>query len=87
MNALMLEFSIDAMALPGVSPRILGRRGQIHAGAEAIRSGSLKFRQSRKLCGMGRVEFLFAAGRAGVPVVEATLTTLFELHCRPASVI
>ena len=31
--------------------------------------GRLSSGKAGKLCGMGRVEFLFAAGRAGVPVV------------------
>ena len=31
--------------------------------------GRLSSGKAGKLCGMGRVEFLFTAGRAGVPVV------------------
>lgn len=69
MNALMLEFSIDAMALPGVSPESLAAEAKFMLALKLFEVGRLSSGKAGKLCGMGRVEFLFAAGRAGVPVV------------------
>ena len=68
-NALMLEFPIDAMALPGVSPESLAAEAKFMLALKLYEVGRLSSGKAGKLCGMGRVEFLFTAGRAGVPVV------------------
>lgn len=69
MTALMLEFPIDAMALPGVSPESLASEAKFMLALKLFEVGRLSSGKAGKLCGMGRVEFLLAAGRAGVPVV------------------
>ena len=69
MSALMLELPIDAMALPGVSAESLANEAKFMLALKLFEVGRLSSGKAGELCGMGRVEFLFAAGRAGVAVV------------------
>lgn len=69
MNTVMLELPMDALALPGVSPDELAREAKFMLALKLFEVGRLSSGKAGKLCGMGRVEFLLAAGRAGVPVV------------------
>jgi predicted HTH domain antitoxin len=66
----MLEFPIDALASPGVSPETLASEAKFMLALKLFEVGRLSSGKAGKLCGMGRVEFLLAAGRAGVPVVS-----------------
>ena len=65
---LMLEFPIDALALPGASPESLASEAKFMLALKLFEVGRLSSGKAGQLCGMGRVEFLLAAGRAGVPV-------------------
>ena len=65
---LMLEFPIDALALPGASPESLANEAKFMLALKLFEVGRLSSGKAGQLCGMGRVEFLLAAGRAGVPV-------------------
>ena len=69
MNTVMLELPIDALASPGVSPESLASEAKFMLALKLFEVGRLSSGKAGKLCGMGRVEFIFAAGRAGVPVV------------------
>lgn len=69
MNTVMLELPIDALASPGVSPESLVSEAKFMLALKLFEVGRLSSGKAGKLCGMGRVEFLLAAGRAGVPVV------------------
>ncbi len=69
MNTMMLELPIDALASPGVSSEELAREAKFMLALKLFEVGRLSSGKAGKLCGMGRVEFLLAAGRAGVPVV------------------
>ena len=60
---------IDALALPGVPPEELAREAKFMLALKLFEVGRLSSGKAGKLCGMGRVEFLLAAGRAGVPVM------------------
>jgi predicted HTH domain antitoxin len=68
MNSVMLELPIDALASPGVSPELLVCEAKFMLALKLFEIGRLSSGKAGKLCGMGRVEFLLAAGRAGVPV-------------------
>lgn len=70
MNTVMLELPIDALALPGVSPETLVGEAKFMLALKLFEVGRLSSGKAGKLCDMGRVEFLLAAGRAGVPVVS-----------------
>ena len=65
---LMLEFPFDALALPGASPESLASEAKFMLALKLFEVGRLSSGKAGQLCGMGRVEFLLAAGRAGVPV-------------------
>ena len=69
MNTVMLELPIDALASPGVSPESLASEAKFMFALKLFEVGRLSSGKAGKLCDMGRVEFLLAAGRAGVPVV------------------
>lgn len=68
MNTVMLELPIDALASPGVPPEELAREAKFMLALKLFEVGRLSSGKAGRLCGMGRVEFLLAAGRAGVPV-------------------
>lgn len=70
MNRLILELPEDALALPGVSPASLIQEAKFMLALKLFEVGRLSSGKAGQLCGMGRVEFLFAASRAGVPVVD-----------------
>ena len=69
MNTVMLELPIDALASPGASPESLACEAKFMLALKLFEVGRLSSGKAGELCGMGRVEFLLAAGRAGVPVV------------------
>ena len=69
MNTVMLELPIDALALHGVSSDSLVGEAKFMLALKLFEVGRLSSGKAGKLCGMGRVEFLLAAGRAGVPVL------------------
>lgn len=68
MNTVMFEFPIDALASPGSTPASLASEAKFMLALKLFEVGRLSSGKAGKLCGMGRVEFLFAAGRAGVSV-------------------
>jgi predicted HTH domain antitoxin len=69
MNHVMLELPIDALASPGATPESLASEAKFMLALKLFEVGRLSSGKAGELCGMGRVEFLLAAGRAGVPVV------------------
>lgn len=69
MNTVTLELPIDALGAPGVSPELLASEAKFMLALKLFEVGRLSSGKAGKLCGMGRVEFLLAAGRAGAPVV------------------
>jgi predicted HTH domain antitoxin len=69
MNTVVLELPFDALASPGVSAEELAREAKFMLALKLFEVGRLSSGKAGTLCGMGRVEFLLAAGRARVPVV------------------
>lgn len=70
MNALMLELPMDALEAPGVSSQSLAAEARFMLALKLFEVGRLSSGKAGLLCGMGRVEFLLAASRAGVAVVD-----------------
>ena len=70
MNSVMLELPIDVLASPGVSPESLASEAKFMLALKLFEVGRLSSGKAGRLCDMGRVEFLLAAGRAGVPVLS-----------------
>ena len=69
MKALLLELPVDALATPGMSMESLAVEAKFMQALKLFEVGRLSSAKAGLLCGMGRVEFLLAASRAGVPVV------------------
>lgn len=69
MNAILLELPLDVLGSPGASPESLASEAKFMLALKLFEVGRLSSGMAGKLCDMGRVEFLLAAGRAGVPVV------------------
>jgi predicted HTH domain antitoxin len=69
MNTVMFEFPIDALASPGASAASLATEAKFMLALKLFEVGRLSSGKAARLCGMGRVEFLFAAGRTGVRAV------------------
>jgi hypothetical protein len=69
MNALLLELPVDALASPGMSLESLAQEAKFMLALKLFEVGRLSSAKAGLLCGMGRVEFLLAASRAGVPIV------------------
>ncbi len=78
MNTLMIELPADALASPGASPESLASEVKFMLALKLFEVGRLSSGKAGNLCGMGRVEFLLAAGRAGVPVVALDADELNE---------
>ena len=70
MNGLMLELPMDALVSPGASAQSLAAEARFMLALKLFEVGRLSSGKAGLLCGMGRVEFLLAAGRAGVAVVD-----------------
>ncbi len=70
MNHLQLELPEEALALPGVPRESLIQEAKFMLALKLFEVGRLSSGKAGQLCGMGRVEFLFAASRAGVPVID-----------------
>ena len=68
-SSLRAGLPIDALAHPEVSPESLACEAKFMLALKLFEVGCLSSGKAGKLCGMGRVEFLLAAGRARVPVV------------------
>lgn len=69
MHDLLLELPMEALATPGSTPDALAREAKFMLALKLFEVGRLSSAKAAALCGQGRVEFLLAAGRAGVPVV------------------
>ena len=70
MNALMIELPMDALVSPGASTESVTAEVRFMLALKLFEVGRLSSGKAAQLCGMGRVEFLLAAGRAGVTVVD-----------------
>ncbi len=70
MNTVMLELPFDVLASPCSSPEELASEAKFMLALKLFEVGRLSSGKAGELCGMGRVEFLLAAGRTGVPVVS-----------------
>jgi predicted HTH domain antitoxin len=70
MNALLLELPMDALLLPGASSQSLAAEARFMLALKLFEVGRLSSGKAGQLCVMGRVEFLLAAGRSGVAVVN-----------------
>ncbi len=69
MSTLMIELPIEGLPSPAEMPENFPDEARFLLALKLFELGRISSGKAGKLCGMGRVEFLLAASRAGVPVV------------------
>lgn len=70
MENLMIEIPEDVLVGTGQSREDFVREARFLLAAKLFEMGRLSSGKAAALCGMGRVDFILAAGRAGVPVIQ-----------------
>jgi predicted HTH domain antitoxin len=65
---LTIEYGDDLLAGLGLSPDQFSEEAKFLLAAKLYELGKLTSGQAARLCGKGRVEFLLALPRAGVPI-------------------
>lgn len=70
MSALWLEIPTDALPAPADPPELFAAEARFLLALKLFELGRVSSGKAGRICGMGRVEFLLAASRAGTPVVN-----------------
>ena len=78
MNTILVELPADALPSPAVSPEAFAKEARFILALKFFEMGRLSSGKAARMCDMGRVEFLLAASRAGVAVVDMDANELAE---------
>lgn len=78
MNNLTIELPSDGLPSPTELTGDFANEARFLLALKLFELGRITSGKAGRLCGMGRVEFLLAAGRAGVPVVDLTDDELID---------
>jgi len=78
MNTLMIELPVEGLPSPSELPDNFADEARFLLALKLFEQGRISSGKAGRLCGMGRVEFLLAASRAGVPVVDLSGDDLAE---------
>ncbi len=78
MNTLMIELPVEGLPAPAELPDNFPDEARFLLALKLFEQGRISSGKAGRLCGMGRVEFLLAASRAGVPVVDLSGDELSE---------
>ena len=70
MASLTIEIPESVLLQAGASRESLQREGEFWLALRFFQSGRLTSGQAAAMCGMNRVDFLYEAGRLGVPVAD-----------------
>lgn len=70
MSMLTLELPVDGLPSAAELPDNFSEEARFLLAAKLFEQGRISSGKAGRLCGMGRVEFLMAASRAGVAVVD-----------------
>lgn len=70
MNTLTIEFPIEGLPSVADLPDNFSDEVRFFLALKLFELGRISSGKAGRLCGMGRVEFLLAASRSGVPVVD-----------------
>ena len=65
---LTIEYGEDVLLGMGLSPEQFSDEAKFLLAAKLYELGKLTSGQAARLCGKGRVEFLYSLGKAGVPM-------------------
>jgi predicted HTH domain antitoxin len=70
MSPLTIEIPEDILAATGQSPEEFVREAKLLLALGLFERGRLSSGKAGQLCGLGRVDFLLAASRQGIPVAD-----------------
>jgi len=70
MSGLTIRIPDEVLVASGQSREDFLGEASLLLAAKLFETGRLSSGQAARMCGMGRVEFLFAVGRLGVPVAD-----------------
>lgn len=70
MTVLMIDLPLDGLPSPAERGDHFPEEARFLLALKLFEQGRISSGRAGRLCGMGRVEFLLAASRAGVPVVD-----------------
>lgn len=84
-HQLIIDYDDDVLANVALSPDEFAEEARLLLAAKLYEQGKLSSGQAAKLCGKGRVDFLFSLARVGVPMSnlrpdDAELEIDFALH-------
>lgn len=82
MNTLTIELPIDGLPSPAELPKNFSDEVKFVLALKLFEQGRISSGKAGRLSGMGRVEFLLAASRAGVPVVDMSQNEMDEEFSR-----
>ncbi|MEO5330131.1 MAG: UPF0175 family protein [Magnetococcus sp. THC-1_WYH] len=78
MNTLTIELPLEGLPLPTELPDNFSDEVRFLLALKLFEQGRITSGKAGRLSGMGRVEFLLAVGRAGVPVVDISQDEMDE---------
>ena len=70
MNTLTIELPVEGLPTPAELADNFADEARFLLALKLFELGRISSGKAGRLCGMGRVEFLLTASRAGVPVVD-----------------
>ncbi|MFZ1537780.1 MAG: UPF0175 family protein [Chromatiaceae bacterium] len=84
-HRMIIDYDDDMLANIALSPDEFAEEARLLLAAKLYEQGRLSSGQAAKLCGKGRVDFLFSLARIGVPMSnlrpdDADLEIDFALH-------
>jgi predicted HTH domain antitoxin len=68
--SIIVELPDESLPSPADSPDDFATEARFLLALKLFELGRVSSGKAARICGMGRVEFLFAAGRYGVPVAD-----------------
>lgn len=78
MNTLTIELPLEGLPSAAELPDNFSDEARFLLAAKLFEQGRISSGKAGRLCDMGRVEFLLAASRSGVPVVDLSGDELTE---------
>ncbi|WP_058556658.1 UPF0175 family protein [Thiohalocapsa sp. ML1] len=82
MQTLTIDLPLDGLPSPADLPEDFADEARFLLALKLFEQGRISSGKAGTLCGLGRVGFLLAAGRAGVPVVDLSDDELVEEFSR-----
>jgi predicted HTH domain antitoxin len=83
MNTLTIELPMDGLPSAAELPVNFSDEARFLLACKLFEQGRISSGKAGTLCGMGRVEFLLAASRSGVAVVDLTEEEMANEFARP----